>query len=152
MESNLYFNGLPTGPAVKKLEEKWPDVESLRGTMLSHADLEALIGEKRTASRYRTVMSAWRRKLLNESGIVLTGRGAGGEGYRVLSDNDQVSFSVSEERGVGRKLRMCHVAVANVNPEKLSPEKLKIREYMMISMGRIQAAMLHRKAAVQISS
>ena len=149
--TSLYFNGLPTGPVVKKLEEKYPNIEDLRGTTLPHEELEAVIGEKRTASRYRTVLSAWRKKLLNESGIVLTGRGAGGEGYRVLSDDDQVSFSVSEQKSGGRKLRKAHVAVVNVDVEKLSPEKLKTREHMMISLGRIQAAMLNKRGTAQIA-
>lgn len=66
MTSKIHFGGLPTGPDVKKLEEAFGTPEP---GLIKHEEIEAVIGERRGTSRYRTVVNAWRKQLFNTSNV-----------------------------------------------------------------------------------
>ncbi len=88
-----YWGGLPTEPDVKKLL-------AALGTpapgLIPHERLEEITGHERGDGRYRTVVSAWRSRLLRESNLAT--RAEPNEGIRILTEPERVEES-------GRMLR-----------------------------------------------
>lgn len=144
-DATLHFGGLPTGPEVRKLETAFPDVKELRGQIIPHGRIEEILGHKRGESRYKTVFDAWRRKVEHETGIVITGRGTNGEGFRVLADGEQVSFSVGQRRAASRRIRRAWTTISAVDVEKLNPQERAVREHEILAAGRIHAAMMEAR-------
>lgn len=141
--SELHFTGLPTGPQVRKLEEAYPDLNALRGTFITHEAVERIIGEQRESTRYKTVTSAWRRKILNSLGIVLDGQGeAQGVGFRVLTHGEQLHKGVGWRRQAARRIRRSRDVVIWSDEDKLTPEQRRIRDYELAAHARLQAAVL----------
>ena len=151
MTAEPYFGGLPTAPQVNKLKEKYADIASMRGKIISHAEVESVIGEKRTANRYKTITGAWRRLVERENGVVISGR-TNGEGFRVLADSEQVTFGVGERKAAGRKVRRWYSSIASVDPGKLTGIERAVRDRELVSAGRIHLAMMEvRKTPAAIA-
>lgn len=149
MVTQLYFGGLPTGPELRKLHEAFPDLASLRGTMITHEQLEPIVGAIRKSNRYRTILSRWRKQIEKATGIVIDGTGeAQGVGFMVLADSDQVHFGVNKRKQAQRKIRRWHSSVANVNEEKLTSEERRIREHEMFAAGKIHAALMETRRPI----
>lgn len=143
MNDGIYLGGLPTGPDVRKLEAKFPDLEALRGKIITHEEVEQLLGEPRTSNRYKTVTGAWRRKVEKSTGIVIDGRGeAQGVGFRVLLHGDQVEFGVNQRRAGARRIRRAYQAVASTNEEKLTAEQKRLRDHEIFAAAKINAVMM----------
>jgi hypothetical protein len=67
-----YYGGVPTKPDVDKLIEKWGIPEE--GTQITYEQIETVLGIKRNgerSSRYRTVVSAWKKRLETEHDVFL---------------------------------------------------------------------------------
>lgn len=64
------FFGRSTAPDVTKL------IESVgtptRGSVVTYEQIEAILGMDRRSSRFRTVVSSWRRRVLRETGVNAT--------------------------------------------------------------------------------
>lgn len=138
--NQLYFGGLPTGPQVRKLEEAFPDIESLRASTIPHEEIEAAINEKRGTGRYKTVVDAWRRKVERNTGIVISGLGeAQGIGYRVLAHGEQVGFGVNKRKKASRYIRRGWAAVANTDDDRLSAQERDVKQHEMFAAGKLHA-------------
>lgn len=142
--ATLFFAGLPTGPDVRKLETAFPDVLSMRGQVILHEQIEQILGHKRTESRYRTVFSAWRRKVERETGVVITGIGVAG-GFRVLADGEQVSFGVRQRVSAARKIKRAWTVISAVDSNKLSAQESAVRDHEMRAAAKINAAMIEAR-------
>jgi hypothetical protein len=125
MKAKLFVGGVSTEPDVKRLLETFgcPD----EGKVISYADVEAMLGIERTTSRFRTVVTAWRRqlkKLHNVEMFTLSG-----VGYRVLAPADRVVGSVNEfARGV-RKIGRAVTRIESVPVERLDQKQQKSAEH-----------------------
>lgn len=144
-EAKLHFGGVPTAPMIKRLEAKYPEIDKMRGTILTHEELESIVGEPRDANRYRTIVSAYRKKVWREHGIMISGRGTDGAGFKILTDDEQVAFGADDRGRAKRYARRGFIAVTNVDADNLSPEKKRLRDYEIMSYGRLQAALIARK-------
>jgi len=141
--SNIYIGGLPTGPQVRQLEAAFSDLENLRGQIITHEQVEKAIGEERDSTRYKTVTSAWRRKVERAAGIVIDGRGeAQGVGFRVLSHGEQVGFGVNQRRAGTRRIKRGYQSVASTNEGKLSLEQKRVRDHEIFAAAKINAAIM----------
>jgi hypothetical protein len=85
MTTTLYFGGIPTGPDVKRLLERFG---SPAPGLIPYEEIERAIDERRGHSRFRTVVIAWRHRLLRESNIAT--RAEAGEGIRILTEPERV--------------------------------------------------------------
>jgi hypothetical protein len=73
MSDNLYFGGMPTGPDVRLLEEKFPDPQP--GDLFTYAQIAKTISipfedyDKSTTAirRIKTVIEAWKKDLIKRS-------------------------------------------------------------------------------------
>src|SRR5687767_8939308 len=78
-------NGRSAEPSVRALVDA---VGLTRGTLVSHAQIEAIIGEPCTSTHYRSVIAAWRRRLLREFGVHLESQR--GVGYTLVKAPEQL--------------------------------------------------------------
>lgn len=112
-EARPFFGGVPTEPDVNRLMKEF---EPKSGTVVSHEAVEAVLGLNRSESRYRTVTTAWRRRLFREENVdtVVTP----GHGFRFLREGERVRESVKDfgrnVRGIGRSLRRISAVRAEV--------------------------------------
>lgn len=97
--SKMFFAGVPTGADVRKLKDAFGVPEA--GTEITHDQIEAVIGVERTEHRYRTVVAAWRKALMNENNVDLGT--VAGAGYRALSAPERVSAGIHGMRAGVRK-------------------------------------------------
>lgn len=87
-KSKLYFGGIPTEPDVKRLEKRFG---APAPGVIEHAEIEETIGQQRDSSRYRTVVAAWRRRLLREENIASAADP--GVGIRILTEPERVDHA-----------------------------------------------------------
>lgn len=140
--TNLHIGGLTTDPQIRRLSERYADIASRRGTVIPHEEIEALIEAERGSNRYKTITNRWRRRVERETGIVIAGTGeAVGVGFRVLTDDEQVGFGVSQRVSAGRRIRRWHSVVSNVNTDRLSPAMRTVRDFEVSAAARLHLAM-----------
>ncbi|KQP36110.1 hypothetical protein [Pseudorhodoferax sp. Leaf274] len=100
--SKVYFGGMPTEPDVKKLLAAFPDIQE--GDEIAHEDIERVIGHKREDNRYRAVVAAWRKRLLNDENQDLGA--VSGIGFKCLAPDERISRSVDGfQSGTRKQLR-----------------------------------------------
>lgn len=148
-EAEHYFGGLPTGPEVRKLQERFPNMESLIGTTIPHEDIEETIGVKRNESRYRTITNAWRKRVAKDTNGRVQMRGDlreyVGVGLRVLSDGEMVEYHTDLKQSMVRKGRKAYVVLANTEESNLTDEQKRIRSHGLHAMKMIQTAMIESR-------
>src|SRR5688500_4242443 len=74
------------------------------GREITHEQIEAVLHESRVSSRYKRVVTKWRKQLLNERAIWLDGLAAQGRGFVALTPDEMVRFGNRGVRTAGRKL------------------------------------------------
>jgi len=87
-----YFAGTPCDLDVRRLEAAFGVSEI--GVVIEHEAIAGVLGVARTSSRYRSVVSAWRRKLEREHNV--RPGAARGTGYQALDARQRVEESVAD--------------------------------------------------------
>ncbi len=135
-KESLFIGGVPTEPDVKLLLAAFPDPQ--RGQLITHEQIEGVITVHRSSSRYRTVVAAWRRRLINESNLDTTA--IPGVGIRVLAEYDRVTASAKDYRRgvatVGKATRR----VSRVQVERLTEQEQTKAEHVRRQMEATLAA------------
>jgi hypothetical protein len=67
--AKVYFNGAPTGPDVRRLMDKWPKIKA--NDAFTYEEVEAVIEYKRDEYRFKSIVTAWRKKLYGQYNIIL---------------------------------------------------------------------------------
>ena len=141
MEGNgrVYFSGVPTEPDVKKLLDAYNVEDMIPGFKMDYAEVSRIIGSNKEASRWRTVTTAWRRRLEKDRNIFI-GCNPEKKCFYVLSEGGKVELS-------GSKLRSATVAakrsfeVSNcVDTKKLSDDERRKHEFYSMKSGVMIAA------------
>jgi hypothetical protein len=136
-----------TRPELLKLDETFPNVESLRGTIIKWADLESAIGLARHTNRFRTVLASWRKHLKKDKGIWTRGDTTDviGLGIRVLTHEEQIEFSGRRYRQAGRRIIDGHAAAASTDDSQLSEEAKREKEHRILAGRHLHAAVLESR-------
>lgn len=87
MSTITFAHGIPTEPDVAKLIEAFSVPPA--GTIIKHNDIESIIG-KRTTNRYKSVTTAWRRKLYKDHNVVMGSVAT--VGYKSLLPDERADF------------------------------------------------------------
>jgi hypothetical protein len=97
------FRGMPSGPDVRKLLDAFGALQP--GLQITHAEMEdALVTVRYGSQRYKTVVAAWRKTLLDRHNIDI--QSVPGIGYRVLNDEERVDAGLSgSKRGLREIVR-----------------------------------------------
>lgn len=120
-----------------------------RGTVLLHHHLADVIGEDFKSMRYRTVIGAWKRKMLNEFGRSVTAMH--GQGYRIDDVGQQIDAGGRTwKRGVRDMVKA--VRTVEVLPaSELQPHQKRARDHYMTSgVELLEQARAHSKSGLRM--
>lgn len=99
-KQKLFFGGVPTAPDVKRLLEHFG---SPQPRLITHEDVEAVLGITRHTSRYRSVTGAWRKLLEQEHNILVSGAPGG---FQILTSPERIDHAMHQRtKGVRRLVR-----------------------------------------------
>lgn len=133
-----FIGGVPYGPDIKRLEERFP-VSSLEiGHTIPKDEFASTIYESWGTARCRGVYAAFGKRLLEDHGILLKPQG---EAIVVLDDNDRVDEMRANLRGIGRKSIKVRRIGATINRKKLDDERNATMINAEQCMSSIQAAL-----------
>lgn len=111
--TKVFYAGLPTELDVRKLLDAF-GVPAI-GTVLSHDEIAAAIGVKPSSVRYRTVVTAWRKKLEVLHQVRL---GADrGRGFKSLDERERIDESTTATREGLRKVARAATRAASVDTD-----------------------------------
>lgn len=127
MDSNVLISGMPTAPDVTRLMETFPVSEMTEGEVIKHSAIAGALRVEKKSARYRSVVSAWRKKLRIDHNIDIAAEV--GVGYRVLTNSERVSYGLRDYRSSTRKLVRAADRIARADPEKLSEPEARKREH-----------------------
>lgn len=120
---SLFRIGIPTDIDVRKLRERYPDNTLTAGTAIPYADIYNLLGlSSDKAGRFFSVTSAWRKKLLSESGIILMVRD---KKYIVCDNAEKAQLAVDKTKMAARATRRSTIIGKLVDRKSLSEDQLK---------------------------
>ena len=130
--------GRPVKPEVDKLLKKYAGVPR-DGRVITHDEISATIGiepekDGKRFGHYNAVIQSWRKKMRNEYGVILDGRSAVGEGYRVLRADDMVKHGESEHRAAYRKVGRAVQAAALAPDNELDEIGRMRRDHALLHM------------------
>lgn len=117
-QQRIFFGPNTTGPEVEKLIEA---IQLEEGMIVQHASIEAAIGVEHHESRYRTIVNAWRKRLIRERGVDL--HPALGLGYEVLTSARRLEIAVAKLKGSTRKDRAALHLLGRIDQERLTDEQ-----------------------------
>lgn len=129
----LFFGPNTTQPEVEKL---LAEITPIPGAIIQHDEIEAVIGQEHRTSRYRTITSAWRRRLIREHGIDL--HPALGLGFEVLTSSRRIDVAVGCVKGSTRRQRKALGFLGRVEQSELTDD-----ERTTFEIAAMQANLMH---------
>jgi hypothetical protein len=99
-EAEAFFGGIPTGPDVKRLRDRWPELEV--GDTITDAEVAEVLCVPVKSHRYKTVTTVWKKRW-EEDGKVI-GR-KNGNSFVVLTDSEKFAVVQGKLRTVVRGIR-----------------------------------------------
>lgn len=118
MSAFTFAHGIPTEPDVATLMEafKVPSV----GTVIQHGAIETLIKQDRKTCRYKSVTTAWRRKLYKDHNVIMGSIPS--VGFKSLEPDERADFiGAKYKTGIRHVKRSQSVAIrtdlAGMTPE-----------------------------------
>jgi hypothetical protein len=143
-KSALFASGVPTESDVHRLFDAFGvPAEGVRMTYLAVSEV---IHVDPSVSRFRTVTSAWRNRLVREHNIYLR---AGEGAYVALAPGERVDLSATKLRMGVRSFRRAHAVATSTDWTRLSAEERQQAEHVqrvattVIQSARLQARTTH---------
>lgn len=139
------FDGDPIKPQVDKLMAQFSELKA--GDVLMHEDIAHVAGSEYGTSRYRSVVNAWRHRLLREKNIDIAPRS--GIGYFVLSENERVSYGIGDFALSVRRMGKSASRIAAAESAKLDDNHRRQQDHAVrLTQELVQSG---RKVAKQIA-
>lgn len=140
-EDSLFFGGMPTGPDVKKLNDRWP--EPKQGDRFSYSEIERTIGISRNEGRFHSITNAWRADLQSKGFVSGCERG---KAFFIQTDKQVIKETFSDFVSVQKKFRRRRMKLSAISPEK---EELKqLRDHAATNVYKLECAMKEAKNTV----
>lgn len=128
MPLNRVITGRPTGPQVEKLMAAiGKDLK--RGDSITKERISEIIGEKADEPRWRTVVNAWRKKLLTDKGVYL--EAVSGVGFKACLAADQIGVTGKFIRAGSRKIFRGLVVAEATPPLELDEDGRRRRDHIL---------------------
>lgn len=134
-EGTVFFGGIPTDVDVAKLEEAFGT--PTEGLVLHYEDIDEVLGMTKDEPRWRSVVGAWRKKLLREKN--LTSRGVRNEGILFHDASQRVDHLKGRAKQEVRRLVETN-RLANTTPTK---DLEKHEQRSLDGVSRLTSAMIH---------
>jgi hypothetical protein len=123
--NNGFFNGgIPTEPDVRKLMDAFGVPNE--GALFSHESISRIIECDPKSHRYRSVTTAWRKKLEHEHNVVLIA--VPGIGYKVGTPDDRVEHGHGKLRSGQRITRRAYRVIGTTDLSRATPANRKQAE------------------------
>lgn len=135
MRPNGIITGRPTEPQVRTLMEAFPKID--RGQTIEHQQIAAVIGEKAGSGRYRSVLNAWRKRVLADKGIHF--RAVPTVGVRAVEANEQVREGSNRLRSAGRRIA-AGIKIVERTPESELTPAMRGERMHILTRGAILVA------------
>ena len=119
------------------------------GRKISHEQIETVLRLNRASSRYRTIVTRWRRLIFVERRVFLDGRAAEGAGFVALTPDEMVRYANREVRASGKKLKKAIAVASAPNDDELSADMLRYRR--LLEAATVKIAAEHRHALKDVS-
>jgi hypothetical protein len=133
-EMNGLVNGRPVDPQVMILMGKYGEIE--RGTEVTHGELAAAIGEHADSTRYRTVLNAWRKRMLEQRGIEFMA--VPKVGLRACAPGEQLyRGSVRSMKSIERKAKRSALSVGVLKDSELDDAGRSARNFAVHTLTAI---------------
>ena len=113
--TSILSSGIPSSPDVYKLLARF---KLQPGVDIPHEEVEACIGVARGTSRYRSVTTAWRRRVEREQNLFVDSTPS--KGFRVLLPTERVSHCMGKVASGARIVRKSGARAAMIPPDTLS--------------------------------
>jgi hypothetical protein len=114
------------------------------GRLIRHDEIEAVLGIRRTVSRYKTVTNKWRRILMEEQRVFLDGRSALGEGFKSLTPDDMIRYTNRRVRQMGHMLRKALQVASLPHPSELKNSEARVfQARLLVACEQIVQAHKH---------
>lgn len=136
-DEKLFFRGGPTDGQVQLLMAAFgtPKV----GALITHEDVEATVGQQRTQHRYKSIVRAWRRTLLDKHNVDMGA--VAGIGWKALRDDERIDAGIKGNRaGVRKIVRSVRRSDAVVTEDLVLVQKQMIQRRLGIAMQAEYAA------------
>lgn len=130
MRQKLYFGGIPVAPDLRKLVEAFGSPEP---GLIDYERIESVLGITRERTRFRTVVTSWRRHLLGEENVYTAA--IPGEGIKILTEQERTE---AVERLQGR---------ASKTQRRVLLHAVRIRVEMLDALYRARVDHLRIQAA-----
>ena len=143
-KSKLFASGVPTDTDVHRLFAAFG--VPAEGVQMPYGAVSEVIHVDPSVSRFRTVTSAWRNRLVREHNIYLR---AGEGGYVALAPGERVDLSATKLRMGVRSFRRAHAVATSTDWTRLSAEERQQAEHVqrvattVIQSARLQARTTH---------
>jgi hypothetical protein len=123
--SPLFAAGIPTEADVHQLFAVYG--VPAEGVRMPYLDITAIIHVDPSMSRFRTVTSAWRNRLVREHNVYLR---AGDGAYTALAPGERVDLSSTKLRMGVRSFRRAHTVVTSTDWARLSVKERQQAEHI----------------------
>lgn len=139
MDSKIYGpEGRTYSVDIRSIMKKFPVSQLKEGKLISHEQLEEILGINRNSNRYKGIVFAWKNKMLNEYNRLLGS--VRGEGYKLLDPHDRVSYSFRLQVSGIKKLEKCYNCAKTTDTSRLDEEDIRRRQRLMEnSVSRLYA-------------
>ena len=130
----IYKKGLPTHIDVNKLRVAF-GVPS-PGDRILYAELEDITGLDKDTARFKTVVTAWRSKLDQESNIIF--RAVPGECLEVLDGHGRIDVAGKKKKYGFRMMARATNIASRTDRSSLTSDELKTQDHLTGMWARIQ--------------
>jgi len=120
--NNLFFGGIPTATDVKRIMDAYPVETLTSGKLIGYDEIGAVINEPVRSNRWRSVSNAWRKRLEDESSILI-GCKPEKKAFVVLNDDEKVDQENRKYRGAMKGVRRSLKIHTLVDLKQLSDER-----------------------------
>lgn len=136
-----YFGGIPTAPDVNRLLDQ---IEAAPG-LVAYSTIESVTNIPRSASRFRTVVAAWRAHLRRD--LNLETAAVPNEGIRILTEVERIPNAASKHGRGARQVRRSAVAASMIRTETLEEtERIKADHLRRLTAASAVAVSENAKA------
>ena len=142
--SKLLFGGVPTGPEVDRL---MAGIAIEAGVRIPYEKVEELTGVRVNEHRFRTVTTAWRKRVFREKALEVKAEGGC---FVILTPDEALTNGINSFHKVGRALGRTNVKVSVINETALSNERAATKRLLQREIGMVSDAA--RRAAKEIAA
>lgn len=149
-EAKLFNGGVPTAPDVKKLRDSFDSRMVVGGQTVTHEEIETVIDSKRGTSRYRSVISAWRKEI--ENFFKRKPVSVRGVGYQFPSGSTMLTGGVREIVGGVKKVAIGAADILAIPSQEMTKAESATAKNATFFAGKVQALFSESKKEIKLPS